>query len=199
MILIGFTYGEIIMNKTFYIYQCIALRKDGTRIERIFKMPSFWNHETIAIALVTIGDAPGYITNIKIESDGQFVIIDQDENLSMDCGASFDELLVTDIKVAINYKDEISTVFNCKKIGEEVTNKKITRKTPVVISSYGYSRFTKEEFLAKEGVYPFYPEAYEKTENYHCERADKDMKLDYTYFHDCFFATIEDIIRKYIN
>ena len=186
------------MEKTFYIYQCKAVRKDGTHIERIFKMPSFWNHETIAIALVTIGDAPGYINNIKIEANNDYSIMDYDENLSMGCGDSFAELLDPTIKVTLNYKEGVSTVFECKKIGEDVTSKKIIRKTPIVVSAHGYSRFTKEEYFALERPFPIHPESYDRGERYQCERADKDMKLDYTYYHSCLVASIEDIIRRSI-
>ena len=186
------------MDKTFYIYQCRALRKDGTYLERIFKMPSFWNHETIAIALITIGDAPGYITTILVENDGDVILIDDNKNKSMDLGSCFYELSNSTIKVTLNYKDGISTVFECNKIGEDVVNKKITRKTPIVVSFHGYSRFTKEEFFAKERFFTLHPEAYERGENFHAERADKDMKLDYTYFYSCFFASVDDIIIRSI-
>lgn len=36
-------------KNNYYIYQCIAERNDGTKLERIFKVASFWNCEMLAI------------------------------------------------------------------------------------------------------------------------------------------------------
>ena len=163
------------MKKTYYIYQCIAIRNDGTHIERIFKMPSFWNCETIAFALITIGDAPGYINNINIENKEIRILIDDNKNLSLNISPSFYELNDSNIKVVLNYKD------------------------PIVVHACGYSRFTKKEFFANKRSSYLSPEAYENVERFHTDRASKDMKCDYTYFASCFTATMEDLIRMSLN
>ena len=187
------------MKNTYYIYQCIAIRNDGTHIERIFKMPSFWNCETIAFALITIGDAPGYINNINIENKEIRILIDDNKNLSLNISPSFYELNDSNIKVVLNYKDGTKTFFECNKIGEEISSKTINRKTPIVVHACGYSRFTKKEFFANKRSSYLSPEAYENVERFHTDRASKDMKCDYTYFASCFTATMEDLIRMSLN
>lgn len=166
------------MNKKKYvIYQCISKRRDGTIIERIFKFPSFWDYEKIAIALVTTCDAPGIIKKIKIENDCVEYEISQYEKMYLSA-LSFDELDNPNITITIIYEDGYSLLFNCLKIGEENVEKNITRLTPLLVSAQGYLRLCKEDFF-KESPNSI-PTAFEGLEELYLGWAKNDIKRLFT-------------------
>lgn len=166
------------MNKKKYvIYQCISKRTDGTIIERIFKFPSFWDYEKIAIALVTTCDAPGIIEKIRIENDCSGYDISQHEKSYLG-SVSFDELDSKNIDITIMYEDGYSLLFECTLIGEENVEKNITRLTPILVSAQGYSRLCKEDFF-KESPKSI-PTAFEELEELYLSWTKNDIKRLFT-------------------
>lgn len=178
---------DIDEHKTFFIYHCEAIRNDGTKIERTFKMPAFWNYELLTVALVTTCDCPGIIKNILIENDGDKVIIDQYLNRRFFFGIAFAELIDPNMKITIKYRDGISTVFNCMKIDMETVDKKITRKTPILTFANGFNRLTSKEYYEEETPYSKIPNSYEELEKIHIGWIKNDItRLFTSYLTDYF-------------
>ena len=184
-------------NKTFYIYQCIAKRNDNTEIERIFKIPSFWNYELLSMALVTTCDSPGIIKNIEIESEGVTFIIDEYEHMSLIEGLPFEELFEKDMIIKLVYDDGIVTTFNCEYIGSDTGEKRITRKTPILVSIHGYNRLTKKEHFAQKTPYPLLPDSYENGEELAITWAKNDITRNFTFYTSLYFYSIKDRANCY--
>ena len=171
----------------FYIYECVATRKDGTKIERVFKIPYFWSYETLAIALITTCDCPGIIESVYLDNNNHRYIFNDKYYIGKLSHIRFKKLENKDINITINYEDNISTFFICKKIGEEVSNKNIVRKTPILVSALGFNRLTKEEYYNKDTIYVKPINAYDSSEELHLKWIKNSITQDFTYFLSCFF------------
>ena len=134
------------MKNRYVIYKCSAIRNDKTKIIRIIKIQSHFQAENLAIALIATSDSEETIKEIKFENDGYEDTFDHN-NLIYD-GLSFDELEETNIKVTLVYEDGIKIQYDCVQIGEEITQNRITRTTPIIIEANGMSRFTHAEYIA---------------------------------------------------
>ena len=175
------------MNKnTYYIYQCVSIRDDGSKIERFFKMPSFWSFETLMVALVTTGDSPGLITTTSIKSDyvKMNFLMGRMEWLS---GYSFDANENSQIEVIINYNDGSKLIYNCTKIGIDVVEKRITRKTPIMLSATGFSRYSHNQYVSLNAQNPFFHDSYSKGEELHLGFIKTDITKLFTLFLSDFF------------
>ena len=186
-------------NKIFYIYQCIAKRSDNTEIERIFKIPSFWNYELLSMALITTCDSPGIVKYIEIESEGTNFIIDEYENMSIIEGMPFEELFDKDMIIKLVYEDGITTAFNCKYIGCDMVEKRITRKTPILISIHGYNRLSKKEHFEQKTNYPLLPDSYENGEELSISWAKNDITRNFTFYTSIYFYSLKNIGNKYME
>lgn len=133
-------------NNTYYIYHCVGERKDGTTIERIFKIPSFWFCEMLATALITASGEPDEIKNFTIWVDEDSLLVDDYEYKSYGTPYIFEELEQPNMSVTINYQDGNSIKYACRKIGIDIAKNRINRLTPILVSLKGFSRFTISEY-----------------------------------------------------
>ena len=181
-------------KKTYYIYQCIATRNDGTTIERIFKIPSFWECGTISVALITSCDAPDSLKDITVIVDDDNFTYDEHENKMYGGYMQFDELVNPAVIVNLNYNDGTKTQFICKKIGEDTIKNNINRKTPELISLKGYSRFDKTQFYSLEEYADIKITAsyYEKEEARQEENVRKHFRYLYSMYLSFYYYALED-------
>lgn len=114
----------------YVIYQCIGKNKEGKKLERIFKLPSFWTYELLGIALATLSDD---VIKIEVMNEGcgyTFGFYDKASSF----GPEFRDLIDTDLEFTLYDINKNSTHFICKKIGSDNVKNNITRTTPIVIS-----------------------------------------------------------------
>ena len=94
----------------------------------------------------------------KIEQLFSIPAINKDTNFWMiraKRGFFFDEFVNSDMDITVNYLDQISLTFECKRIGIEESNKQINRKTPILLSASGYSREGKTRKISKKDYIVF--------------------------------------------
>ena len=132
------------MKNKYVIYSCVANRADETKLVRIIKIQAHFNVEDLAIALITASDSSNELKNTQIEYDGNSYYFDYEDKICD--GINFNELVNKNIKITLNYKDGKKIEYNCDEVGEEITNKPITRTTPFLLSLMGVSRLTYEEY-----------------------------------------------------
>ena len=174
-------------KKAYYIYKCLAKRKDNTEIERVFKMPYFWSYETLAVALITTCDCSGLIESIYLDNNGLRYIFNDKYYKGKLSYLRFKKLEDKNINITINYEDNISILFVCEKVGEELSNKNIVRKTPILVSSKGYNRLTKEEYFNEDTLYIKPIDSYENLEELHLNWIKSDITRLFTYFLGSYF------------
>ena len=132
-------------HNRYVIYNCTAVRSDKTKIVRVIKIQSHFQVEDLAIALIATSDSPGYINEIMFENEGIGYSFNHCNPIHE--GISFDELDDTNLKVTLVYDDDTKIQYECVQVGEEITDKRITRTTPIMIAAVGMSRFTHDEFV----------------------------------------------------
>ena len=125
----------------YVIYQCIGKDKNGNRLERIFKLPSFWGCELISVALTTL--SKDSISKIEIENNGFGYCFDLSNKTSAN-GLEFRELEDTNIYVTLFDINLNSTYFECKKMGVDIVKSTITRTTPIIVSCNDFENPEKE-------------------------------------------------------
>lgn len=159
-------------KRIFYIYKCVSTLKDGTTIERIIKIQSFFNVEDLSIALVTLSDIGFSLPSVKVVSEDYENEFDNYSNRLYADGFSFADLEDNkNLKITFKYEDKSEVVFDCEYIGMDKVSKPITKKLPLIISANGYS-FNGYEGYKKEYSYDI--------QNY--------KKLDYSNFYDPFYG-----------
>lgn len=176
---------EKLIHNTFYIYKCVAKRADETTIERILKIQSYFNVEDLAIALITMSDAPGLITEVKVECEDYEYTFDGYTRKIYEETYSFADLDENkNIIIKIMFEDGIVNKYDCEYIGLDTQEKRISRITPICISASGYIRETHNEYLKEReslnirnmAIYDNYYES-EKT---YIEWAVHDLKRLFT-------------------
>lgn len=142
--------SEETARRTFYIYKCIAKRDDGTILERIIKIQSFFNIEDLAIALEMLSDAPGQIEKFRVQADDYDVSFSFVNKLYEDgfafCDLEEDKKIIIDIF----FDDGVINKYECEYVGRDTLEKKITRTTPICISASGYSRCGYDKYIEDE-------------------------------------------------
>lgn len=139
-------------KRIYYIYKCTYLRKDNVEVERTFKIQSYYSVYDICYTLMCLMPKGHNELDVNIKYGSTELSFNLFE---MNYGyiSLYDDSNIDDINITFTTdRDEgiFKCLFNCKKIGEENTNKIITRKTPILISSNGY------EVASHEELKPYY-------------------------------------------
>lgn len=142
--------SEEIARRTFYIYKCVAKREDGTNLERIIKIQSYFNIEDLAIALEMLSDVPGLIENIRVQAEDYDVSFSLVDKLYENGFAFYDLEEDKNITIDIIFDDGVINKYECEYIGRDTIEKKITRTTPICISASGYSRCGYKKYIEDE-------------------------------------------------
>ena len=175
------------MNKRkFLVYKCVAKKSDGSELIREFKIPSFWTYHTIVAALFLSSDSDGLIKEFSVENSELNIShkVNEDKKLKVKRKV-LETLKDSNLKVTFTYEDDRKLVYECTKCNEELSNKTIVRKTPVLTNIVGYNRLTKEEYYKE---HPKYIEtAYEGSEELGVKWTKSDMTRLFTYIYDCLF------------
>ena len=186
-------------RKTFFIYRCVSQREDGSKIERIFKVQSYFNLEDLAISLVLMSDSPGRIIEIRVHAEDYESIFSETDKLYD--GVTFADLEdEKNIAVEIIYEDGMNCRYLCEYIGTDTQSKRITRTTPICVSAHGYSRYDIKGFLNEVGRE--YKNSYvlslsdaekrihyEDTEKMHLEWAMHDVKRLFNFYKELYYQS----------
>lgn len=179
-------------KNNYYIYQCIAEKNDGTKLERIFKVASFWNCEMLAIGLVTSCDEPDEIKNFTMWIDEDSFLVDDEEHKSYGTPYVFEELEQPNMSITINFKDGTSLKYMCRKIGEDTVKNRINRLTPVLVSLNGYSRLTRKEYYNTPWELIRTIDSYDIDERKGVENVKKHFSRLFNAYLTYYFYSLED-------
>ena len=178
-------------NRTYLIYRCVAKRSDDTAIERVLKIQAFYTIEDLAIALITMGYAPGCIKSFRVSAEDYDREYDEDQNRILDGLGFFDLGTNRNITVSVNYEDGQSIHYSCEYVGMDIVEKKITRKTPICICAKGYSILThKEHFnmiLTDDKFYRLTYDNYYNMEEWHVAQAINDLRGSFTFYQSLYY------------
>ena len=114
----------------YVIYQCLGETSEGKKLERIFKLPSFWASELLGVALTTLSDNIVEITIINENAGYKFSFSEK----TYGYGAELRDLEDSSLEFILKDINNKTIHFKCKKIGIDKVKNTITRTTPIIVS-----------------------------------------------------------------
>lgn len=100
----------------FCVFKCVAVRNDGSRLERILRLPADWDCKHLSFLLALTIDKYELLDEIVISSECGEMILDINNHKCNMSDFSLLELKEPNISIVLKYKDNICVNFNCRRL-----------------------------------------------------------------------------------